>query len=105
MISDFRVIIFFRCPWNKEVDIAIKFAKKLNKKILFDIDDLVFDLKYTNTNTYVQALSPYEKSYYDKNVILMKKTLLLCDGAITTNKFLAKELKNYIPEVFIKVYS
>jgi glycosyltransferase involved in cell wall biosynthesis len=101
MISDFRVIIFFRCPWNKEVDIAIKFAKKLNKKILFDIDDLVFDLKYTNTNTYVQALSPYEKSYYDKNVILMKKTLLLCDGAITTNKFLAKELKNYIPEVFI----
>jgi glycosyltransferase involved in cell wall biosynthesis len=101
MISDFRVIIFFRCPWNKEVDITIKFAKKLNKKILFDIDDLVFDLKYTNTNTYVQALSPYEKSYYDKNVILMKKTLLLCDGAITTNKFLAKELKNYIPEVFI----
>ena len=101
MISDFRVIIFFRCPWTKEVDIAIMLAKKLNKKVLFDIDDLVFDTKYTNTNTFVQALSPYEKSYYDKNVRLMGKTLLLCDGSITTNKFLAKELKNYVPEVFI----
>ena len=101
MISDYRVIIFFRCPWTKEVDIAIKIAKKLNKKVLFDIDDLVFDTKYTNTNTFVQTLSPKEKAYYDKNVMLMGKTLLLCDGSITTNKFLARELKNYIPEVFI----
>jgi len=101
VISDFRVIIFFRCPWTKEINTAISLAKKLNKKILFDIDDLVFDTKYTNTNTYVQALSPYEKSYYDENVILMKKVLLFCDGAITTNAFIARELKNYISEVFI----
>lgn len=101
MISDFRVIIFFRCPWTKDVGLAILLAKKLNKKVLFDIDDLVFDTKYTNIDTYIQSLSPYEKSYYDKNILLIRKTLLLCDGAITTNEFLAKELKSYIPEVFI----
>lgn len=101
LISDYRVIIFFRCPWSKEVDIAITLAKKLNKKVLFDIDDLVFDTKYTNTNTYVQALSTYEKSYYDKSVMLMRKTMLLCDGVITSTNVLAKELKNYIPHVFI----
>jgi len=101
MVSDFRVIIFFRCPWTKDVDIAILLAKKLNKKVLFDIDDLVFDIKYTKADTYIQALSPYEKSYYDKKTMLIGKTLLLCDEAITTNDFLAKELKNYIPDVFI----
>ena len=62
MACDFRIIIFFKCPWTKEVDEAITLAKNLNKKVLFDVDDLFFDLKYTNTNTYVQELSHYEKT-------------------------------------------
>ena len=31
----------------------------------------------------------------------MGKTLKLCEGAITTTKTLAKELKNYVQEVFV----
>ena len=103
MACDFRIIIFFKCPWTKEVDEAITLAKNLNKKVLFDVDDLFFDLKYTNTNTYVQEFSHYEKTYKinDKNIIQIRKTLSLCEGAITTNEIIAKELKNYVPEVFI----
>ena len=101
MVCDFRIIIFFKCPWTKEIDEAIALAKNLNKKVLFDIDDLFFDIKYTNTNTYAQDLSPNEKSFNNKNIILMRKILSLCEGAITTTETIAKELKNYIPEVFI----
>jgi glycosyltransferase involved in cell wall biosynthesis len=86
---------------TKEIEEAITLAKKLNKKVLFDIDDLVFDTNYTNLNTYVKNLSKSEKSIYDKGVILMGKTLKLCEGAITTTEALAKELKKYVPEVFI----
>jgi glycosyltransferase involved in cell wall biosynthesis len=101
MVSDFRVIIFIRCRWTKEVDEAITLARKLNKKVLFDIDDLIIDTKYTNTNTYVLSLSQSEKNLYDNNVLLIKKTLLLCDGVITSTEIIAKELKRYIPNVFI----
>ena len=31
----------------------------------------------------------------------MRRTLLHCDGAITTTKVLANELKKYVPKVFI----
>ena len=101
IVCNFRIIIFFKCPRTKEVDKAITLAKKLNKKVLFDTDDLFFDAKYTNTKTYIQEYSLYEKPFNDKNIIQMKITLSLCEAAITTNEIIAKELKNYISEVFI----
>lgn len=101
MVRNFRVIIFYRVPLTKEVEEAITLAKKLNKIVLFDIDDLVIDTNYTNLNTYVKNLSKSEKSLYDNGVILMGKTLKLCEGAITTTEVLARELKKYVPEVFI----
>ena len=101
LVRDFRIVIFYRCPWTKEVDLAIKLAKKLNKKVFFDVDDLVIDKKYTDLNPYVKALTEEEKSIYDNGVDLMRKTLQLCDGAITTTDILSEELKNYVPKVFI----
>jgi len=101
IVRDYRVIIFFRCPWTERVDKAITLAKKLNKKVLFDIDDLVIDKKYTELIPYIKTLSYSEKAIYDDGVMRNGKTLKLCDGAITTTEGLAKELKNYVPTVFI----
>ena len=98
---DFHIIIFFRCPWTELVDKTINLAKSLNKIVLFDIDDLVIDTKYTNIIPYIKNLSLYEKLLYDDGVNRMGKTLKLCEGAITTTETLAQELKNYVPKVFI----
>ena len=45
IVINYRILIFYRCPWTTKVETAILLAKSLNKKVLFDIDDLVFDLK------------------------------------------------------------
>ena len=101
IVRDYRIIIFFRCPWTENVNEAITLAKKLNKKVLFDIDDLVIDKKYTELIPYIKTLSSKDKTIYDDGVMRIGKTLKLCDGAITTTEGLAKELKNYVPNVFI----
>ena len=101
IISDFRVIIFYRCPWTDNIGKAINLAKNLKKKVLFDIDDLVFDTKYTDLVPYLQTISVNEKKLYDEGVFRMKKTLEHCEGAITSTEVLAKELKKYMPKVFI----
>lgn len=101
IVRDFRVIIFYRCPWTEEVDKAISLAKRLNKKVLFDIDDLVIDTKYTDLIPYIQTLSASEKKIYNDGVFRIRKTLQLCEGAITTTEALAKELKKYVSKVFI----
>jgi glycosyltransferase involved in cell wall biosynthesis len=101
IVLDFRIIIFYRCPWTKQVNETIKFAKSLNKKVFFDIDDLVIDTKYTDLIPYIKALPEAKKKSYNKGVILMGKTLKLCEGAITSTENLAEELKNYVKEVYV----
>ena len=57
IVYNYRIIIFFRCPWTENVDKAIKLAKRLNKKVLFDTDDLVIDTKYTEKISFLKTLS------------------------------------------------
>ena len=101
IIRNYRVIILFRCPWTKNIEQAIILANSLNKKVLFDIDDLVIDKKYTNKIPFIKTLSQEQKKLYDDGVIRMGKTLKYCDGAITTTLTLAKELKKYVSNVYI----
>ena len=101
IVKNYRVIIFYHCPWTENIQQAITLAKSLNKKVLFDIDDLVIDTKYTDKIPFIQTLSKKEKKLYDNRVMLIGKTLKECDAAITTTKNLAKELKNYVSNVFI----
>lgn len=97
----YRTFIFFRCPYTDTIGEFIKCAKELNKYVLFDIDDLVIDTKYTNTIKYLDGMSTSERQLYDDGVNRMGKTLKLCDAAITTTERLATELSKYVSEVFI----
>lgn len=101
IVLDFRVIILYRTPWTESINQAIELANILNKKVLYDIDDLVIDTKYTNLIPYVKSLSDSKKSAYNRGVFLMGKALKLCQGAITSTESLAQELKNYVKEVFV----
>src|SRR5699024_9459578 len=71
------------------------------KTVLYDIDDLMVDTKYTETIPYVQTMSREERKVYDDGVIANGKLLSMCDGAITTTQDLAEELKHYVSEVYI----
>jgi len=96
-----HTFVFFRCPHTDTIEEFIKLAKELNKTVLFDIDDLVVDTKYTDTIKYIADMTVEEKAVYDDGVNRMGKTLKLCEGAITTTERLATELSHYVPEVFI----
>lgn len=101
VLKYYRGFIFYRCPITNEVEKLIKLAKANNKTVFYDIDDLVIDKKYTDTIEHLKTLSLNEKMIYDDGVNRMRKTLELCDYAITTTERLAQELKNYCSEVFI----
>jgi len=97
----YRFVILYRCPITKDIITFIKKARKINKKIFFDIDDLVIDTKFTNDIPYLKQMSFYEKKAYDDGVRRMCETLKLCDGAITTTEDLAFVLKKYVNKVYV----
>ncbi len=97
----YRGFVFFRCPITNEIKEFIKKAKSNNKVVFYDIDDLVFDKKYTKTIKYLDSMSKEELSQYYDGVNRMQDTLKLCDYATTTTETLAKELQKYVKEVYI----
>ena len=97
----YRGFIFFRCPITPTVEEFIKRAKEENKTVFFDIDDLVIDKKYTDTIEFVKNMNKQDKAVYDDGVERTNKTLKMCDYAITTTECLAKELGQYVKEVYI----
>lgn len=96
-----NMFIFFRCPCTDTVEEFIKLAKELNKTVLFDIDDLVIDTKYTDLIKYVWTMPKSDKAQYDADVKRMGHTLSMCEEAVTTTERLAVELKKYVSEVYI----
>lgn len=101
LVKNFRTFIFFRCPYTEQIGEFVKLAHSYNKTVLYDIDDLMVDTKYTETIPYVQTMSREERKVYDDGVIANGKLLSMCDGAITTTQDLAEELKHYVSEVYI----
>lgn len=101
LVKKYRVFIFFRCSYTEEINEFVKMAKKLNKTVLYDIDDLIIDRKYTDQIKYLRTMSEEERKEYDYGIDNMGKLLKLCDGAITTTERLAEELKGYVPKVYI----
>lgn len=101
MLKYYRCFIFFRCPITPVVDEFIDKAHYFNKKVFFDIDDLVINKKYTDTIPFVQKMNKNDKAIYDDGVIRMEKTLKKCDYLITSTKALARELSAYGKEVYV----
>lgn len=100
-VRNYRAFVIFRCPYTEELGEFIRLAKELNKTVIYDIDDLVIDTKYTDTIKYLDTMSPEERKGYDEGVCNMQKVLKMCDAAITTTEGMAEELKHYVPKVFI----
>ena len=100
-VRNYRAFVIFRCPYTEELGEFIRLAKELNKTVIYDIDDLVIDTKYTDTIKYLDTMSSEERKGYDEGVRNMQKVLKMCDAAITTTDRMAEELKHYVPKVFI----
>lgn len=101
LVKQYRIFIFFRCPITDEIEEFIALARQYNKNVLFDIDDLVIDKKYTSQIKYLKNMTANELKLYDEGVERIQKLLKMCDAAITSTDKLAEELKKYVPEVFI----
>lgn len=97
----YRGFIFYRCPSTPLILSFIETAKVYNKTTFFDIDDLVIDKKYVEKIKYLNEMSKEDYNLYMDGVNRMQETLRHCDYGITTTKTLARELENYISEVYI----
>jgi glycosyltransferase involved in cell wall biosynthesis len=90
-----KMVIVYRAPYSDILSLIVNLCHKYSIPILFDIDDLVMDTKYTDLLDYTKNLSQFDKKNYDSGVNNYKKAMLICDGMITSTSDLVRELRNY----------
>lgn len=100
-IKYYRGFVFYRCPITPVIEEFIKIAKENNKTIFYDIDDLVFDLEYTNQIKALNEMSDDEVKLYNDGVVRMGKTLDLCEYGIASTTRLQTEMSKRLKDVYI----
>lgn len=78
--------------WDRKIKRLVRIARKSGVKVLFDLDDLVFDKKYAMTviNTIGETNNiDYWIPYFDK----IQKTAQAVDGFLVTNDYLGERIE------------
>ncbi len=94
-------VIFYRVPYLDEVPNYYKEAKRLGLKIVYDIDDLVFDVPLYEDYLKDQHLPAKQKKELIKGANLYQLALLNSDELWTTTKVIADVGKKYLNKVKI----
>lgn len=96
IVSRADLIIICRAKYSLEYAALVATARSKGKKLIYDVDDLVFDLDLAhfiaNNNAY-DLSNPRSIDSWFAYVGRISTAMRMCDGAITTNQFLADEIK------------
>ena len=87
---DCDFIVLYRLPMSPTLERLIKEARRLNKPVIFDSDDLVFEPELTAWHRAVKNLSPGDQVQHLDGVRRYLMTLLACDAVTVATPLLAE---------------
>jgi glycosyltransferase involved in cell wall biosynthesis len=97
LIGDIDTLVICRTHYTVRLDNLVTRARAAGCRVLFDIDDLVFDTQYVSL-----VLETLDQSHGEKVLDLwfasmsrIGALLRICDGAITTNQFLSDRVAEF----------
>ncbi|WP_028917601.1 glycosyltransferase [Pseudoxanthomonas sp. J35] len=93
-----NVIVVCRMRYNDKIAGMIARAKALGKRVLFDVDDLVFNVDYVQLilKTLAQDLKhPGAWDHWFAYISRIGAVARLCDESVTTNQYLARQLEAF----------
>jgi glycosyltransferase involved in cell wall biosynthesis len=89
-------LVVVRAPYDERIDSLYRQFRNAGKRVLFDIDDLVFDLRYATlvASNLGYELQEEELNQWSAFISNTGLSLARADGVITTNIFLADRVRD-----------
>ncbi|HEX8974738.1 MAG TPA: glycosyltransferase [Patescibacteria group bacterium] len=97
----YDVFIFYRVPIEDKIKVFIEKAKKLNKMVIYDIDDLVFEEDLVKDKSEVAEMDEAGKKLYFDGIRRHRETMQLCNFGIASTEGIARHMEKYIPTVLV----
>lgn len=101
LAKSYDVLILFRVPITDEVRSLINYFKQLNKMVIFDIDDIMFEKDLLKSKHEVLSMSKLERAHYFEGVERTLETMRYCDFGIASTNAIANRMKRIIPRVIV----
>ena len=97
IVKNADILVISRARYDAGLAALVQEFQTQGKRVWFDIDDLVFDTQKIDLiiSTAGQHATDDVLNYWYSVVGRMAQALMLCDGAITTNDFLANKIKQF----------
>jgi glycosyltransferase involved in cell wall biosynthesis len=97
LIGDVDTLIICRTRYSARLDSLVLRARAAGCRVLFDVDDLIFDTRYVSLILETLDRNPGEAMLDEwfATVSRLGALLRLCDGAISTNDFLSARIEDY----------
>lgn len=90
------VLVICRARYNNRIASLIERARARGRRVLFDVDDLVFDTRYVHLLVETLGLTSIDERIWDDWFAMcsrLEAAFRLCDGAIVANGFLAERAR------------
>jgi glycosyltransferase involved in cell wall biosynthesis len=97
LIGDVDTLVICRTRYSARLDSLVLRARAAGSRVLFDVDDLIFDTRYVSLILETLDRNPGE-AMLDEWFAAMSRLgamLRLCDGAISTNDFLSARIEEF----------
>ena len=90
-------IVICRARYTPAFGRLIAIAKSRGRRVLFDVDDLVFDTRFTHMvmDTLDQTTTEADLDFWFALLARIGETMRLCDGVILTNDYLARRATDF----------
>jgi glycosyltransferase involved in cell wall biosynthesis len=93
-----HVLVICRSRYSAALSHLIAKFRARRRRVLFDVDDLVFDPDYTRLLVSTLGLNPYDEQVWDQWFAMTSRlgaAMKECDWVITTNGYLAGRISAY----------
>jgi glycosyltransferase involved in cell wall biosynthesis len=90
-------IVICRARYTPAFGRLIAMAKSRGRRVLFDVDDLIFDTRFTHMvlDALDQNTTETDLDFWFAVMARIGETMRLCDGVILTNDYLARRAADY----------
>lgn len=97
------VVVLFRAPFdvNKRITVFLEFAKQNGIRVVFDVDDLIFDLDIIDQIDGYKFLASQEKKQYVAGVEAYRKLLLASDIVTVPTEYLCDRVTGLGKPTFV----
>ena len=100
-VMDSNLVVIFRAKMSPRVEAIIDKLHSLGISVVFDIDDLVFDIQYVNYIDAFKRLPDALKKEYMSEVKGYRQVLERCDFVTCTTEFLADTVRQLGKSCFV----